>query len=353
MSESAESRYYSNVHETMLLIRRLALYLHSGIPLVRSLALMIEDARDTRILVALSLSIGKGRTLADALAQHPRAFPSYAIAIVRAGEASGTLARSLAQLAGILEARRALHAKIMGALAYPMIIVVATIGITSFLVLYAFPKIVPVFRGFHAVLPFSTRALLWFTDFCTQYGLYLFGLLSILSAGTVFLLRKPQVRMRAERLLLSLPLFGPLFVAYHIAQLARMLSMLLGSGMRIVPALALAEGASMSPTYRSALARSEQRVIQGMPLSEALVGYETAMPSFARQMIAAGEMTGSLAESFTIIAETYETDLDERSRMLASLIEPALMLVVGLVVGFVALAIITPLYRITQDLSLH
>jgi type II secretory pathway component PulF len=340
-----------SVRESSVLLRRLALYLRSGMPLMRALSLMEDGVREKQLCTALGGAIQEGSTLADALEQHPRAFPSLVGPLVRAGEASGTLAPTLAELALLLEARRALHAKLVSALIYPCLIVVATVGIALFLVLYAFPKIVPVFRGFRAALPLSTRILIALADGAERYGVFLLVLLVAMVAAGIYALRTPSIAAWVDRTLLRLPVLGGLVQAYHLAHLMRTLSGLLRSGMRLVPALTLTHQAVESPTYRTLIQNAEERVMHGVPLSEAL--RSPIMPVFVRQMLTSGEATGSLAESIALVSETYATELDERARTLTTLIEPVLMIGVGLVVGFIALAIITPLYRITEDLTLH
>lgn len=337
-------------------MRRLSLFLKAGIPIHTTFDLLTEGMKrpnSTHLLEIISGHIRTGRSLADGLALFPRTFDALAVGFIRMGEASGSLADHAGHVADLMQRRTALVRMIANAAIYPIIIMSATLGITGFLTLYAFPKILPLFRGFHRELPFSTRALIWITNLLTHHGLILLTLTVLSMVGVAYIQRFTTIRTIRDRLSLRFPLFGSMVVYYYTATIARTLSALLERGIPLMTATELVAASVMHTGYVAALMRIQTCVSEGKRISEELSARPDLFPSLITQMVQAGEMTGSVPESLRSCAHIYEQYLEERTRMLATLIEPALMIVMGVIVGFVALAIITPIYGLTQGLDLH
>lgn len=331
--------------------RRLSAFLSAGVPIVEALSLLREDARSgTYVLDTLITDVTEGRTLSSGFRRFPHALSSLSISLVEVGEQSGNLPDSLRHMAQTLERQQTLARKLMGALAYPAVIVSATLGISSFLVLYALPKIVPLFRGFGTELPFATRALIAIADFGAAYGLACIALATACGGTAIALLRRPRIRERFDRTLLALPLFGPLLRSYALAQASRTLNVLLDAGVSVVRALEFAGAASGNRAYAAALAASASAVLGGTPLASALREHPRCFPRAYVQMVGTGERTGSLPGTLGILEAQHEEEFAGASARLTALVEPALMIVMGCMVGFIALAIITPVYQITQDL---
>lgn len=335
--------------------KRLALYLHAGVPILEALVALGKDARNRHVsfvIQSLSRSVMQGQTLSTGLESFERSVGGFSISLIRVGESSGTLHETLAYLAQVLKKRKALRRKITGALIYPLIVILATLLISSFLALYAFPKIIPLFRGFHAALPLPTRILIFISDSVALHAFpILFGIVGFILL-TWRLMRIPRVAQWRDRTLLELPFLGAVFKAYYLATISQTLATLLASGVRILPALHQAARIASNRTYQEAIAAAAEQVASGSRLAGALGTAPLCFPSMVIQMIGTGESTGTLSESFESLAEQYEEELDDMSVRLTALIEPVLMIVMGLIVGFVALAIITPVYRITQDMTL-
>jgi len=270
--------------------------------------------------------------------------------MIEVGEQSGTLRESLSYLAIALKKQQALKGKLIGALIYPAIIVVTTCGICIFLILYAFPKIIPIFRGFGSALPFATRALIAVSDLLSKYGLIFILLLLLIGVIAFFLLRIPTLRSQYDFLVLRIPILGSLIQTYYLSSISRTLSTLLRTGIGIVPALELASATSRSKAYAESLISVRDRVLAGERIADSLSPYSVPFPRMYIQMVGTGERTGSLPNAFHQLSDHYEEEFDTASSTLATLIEPVLMIVMGLLVGFIALAIITPVYQITQDM---
>ncbi|HEY4489168.1 MAG TPA: type II secretion system F family protein [Candidatus Paceibacterota bacterium] len=334
------------------LYSRLSLYLRSGIPIRETLGLIYGSARkkgDIHILRQVEKAVLHGTSLEHALGSFPNAFPAFETHLIGIGEHSGSLPQNLAYLASLLVRRRTLVRKLRGALLYPCVIVLGTISVTSFLLLYTFPKIVPIFEGLNTPLPLSTRSLILISTLVTEHGLIVFLSFCTLSASIFWLTRLPQVPRYFERMTLRTPLLKELVRGYNLALISRTLSTLLASGITLVAALEHVGSGIRNKEYREALKDVGNRINEGRRLSVAFGVYTMLFPHTFVELIAAGESTGMLSSSLRTSAEAYEEELDESTRILATLIEPGLMIAMGLLVGFIAMAIITPIYSITQN----
>lgn len=342
--------------ERILFMRRLSLFLHAGIPIHAALGMIGEDSRrqaHARIVSAITDDIFSGKTLADALAQHPRTFDQFMVSFIRIGEASGALGEHAGHLATLLQKRAVLTRTMLGAAAYPFIIVCATLGITVFLTGYAFPKILPLFTSFHRVLPLPTRILITITEIVNHYGVAIGIMFGISICLGIYLLRYPKIRAARDSVLLRLPIFGILLRYYYAASIARILSSLLERGVPLLHALQLITQGLRHASYVTALIRIQDEIGSGRRISDGFASQQLLFPTILIQMARTGEMTGTLPESMRSCAQIYEEYLEERIRTLSTLIEPVLMILMGVLVGFVALAIITPIYGLTQGLDLH
>lgn len=344
---------FFGLSEQILFVRRLSVYLSAGIPILEALSLLRDSARTKSslyIMQSLVLAVSEGRSLSMGLRAFPGAMRPVGIAMIEIGEESGTLPRSLAQLAEALKKQTDLQRQLVGALIYPGIIVFSTLAISAFLSLYAFPKIVPLFRGFGTDLPLSTRILIFISDSVARYGWVLLLLCILTAACGWYLLKKPLVRLACDTFVLRIPLLGALVRTYLLARLSRILSTLLHSGSGIIRALELSEAVSVHGVYGARLKIAKGGVLSGERLSVSLKGAEQCFPTLYMHMIETGERTGTLPSALTILSEYYEEEFDAACARLATLIEPLLMIIMGLLVGFIALAIITPVYQITQGL---
>lgn len=349
-----EPRFFVfGLKEQILFARRLSVYLSAGIPILEALSLLLDSARSKSsryVLQSLVSKVSEGNSLSSALAAFPRSVRPVTIAMIKVGEETGTLPRSLAQLAIVLRKQASLQRQLVSAFIYPAIIVCSTLAISAFLSLYAFPKIIPLFRGFGSALPFSTRTLIFLSDAVATYGWILLLALPFMGAGVWYLYKKPHVRMFLDTSILRIPLVRTLVRTYLLAHLSRTLSTLLHSGSGIIRALELSEAVCGNLVYGLRLKHAKNEVLSGERLSASLAGSVHCFPVLYTQMVETGERTGTLPSALTLLSEYYEEEFDAVCTRLTTLIEPVLMILMGLLVGFIALAIITPVYEITQDL---
>jgi type II secretory pathway component PulF len=341
------------IKERIVFTKRLSLLLRSGIPIVQALFMLAEGVGSTsvtRITKSLCEDIEKGLPLSKALAKFEKHVGLFYINIVRIGELSGTLPENLDYIAQELKKKHELKKQVTGALIYPAIIICATLSITTLLILYIFPKILPVFLSLKTELPLSTRILMELSAFLSTYG---WALVIILMGGAIlfaFGLTRDSFRLQVDTLILRIPLFGSLSRYYNLANICRTLSILLKSDTRIVQAIDIASLSCPNKAYKRALAACANNVIAGQPLSIQFQQNPAFFPPLVTQMVRVGETTGGLSNSLLYLSDMYEEEIQTWTKNLTTILEPLLMLTMGLLVGFIAVSIITPIYGITQNL---
>lgn len=343
------------MREQSLFAKRLAMTLRSGVPLLQAL-MMLKTGSHSRssayILRHVCDDVSEGKTLSGALQRLGNTFSPLSVQIVRIGESSGSLRQNLEYLADELKKKQAIRKKITGALAYPAIILCATLGISIALTLSIFPKILPIFKSFKQQLPISTRILIAVSDFLQRDGIVLLGAVAIAGFAGMYLMRIRRIRAARDQCFLRVPILGGLVRAYNLANISRTMGLLLDTEIDIVSILEIVSESVGSLAYREALQALSQKVSHGGRMSEGMEA-SPLFPDLYGQMLRAGEETGSLAGSFAYLSLMYEEEIDDLSRNLTTLLEPVLMLVMGAVVGFVAISIIAPVYGITQNLTPH
>lgn len=332
-----------------LLARHLAIMLKSGLSLTESLHIVQDSAKGKlkSVLDHVLRSVTSGRSFAEALADHKKIFSGLFISAVHAGEVSGTLETNLEHLAVQLEKDRAIMSKVKGALVYPIIVLVATVVLSLVIAFFVLPQIIPLFIGLKMKLPVTTQMLIAFSLFVQQHGIpFLIGLI----AGTVFLLwffKRPFVRPVTHWFFLRIPIIKQITQSANLTRFSRTLGMLLKSGLRIDEALEIMKQTLENVYYKAALQELVLRVTKGSTLYEILTQYPVLFPSVLVHMVRVGEESGKLEDTLLYLGDYYESEVDAATKALSTAIEPALLIFIGLAVGFLALSIITPIYSIT------
>lgn len=333
--------------------KRLALLLRSGMPILKSVNMLKGQAKSKAskiILAALAKDVENGQYLHVSLERFRKIFGEFAINLIRVGELSGTLQENLAYLADELQKQQALRRKVIGSLVYPIFIVAATFGITGLLTFYVFPKILPVFKSFKFQLPLTTRILIFTSNFLLNHALAIFLVLVFVIVTIVLAMRSVKVRLWVDRQILRLPIFGPMFLSYHLVSFARTLGILLKGEALIVEAVQITAQTSASPVYRREFKIMSEKLTLGEKLSTHCLTQTKLFPESFTQMISVGEAAGNLSDTLLFLAEMYEAEVEEITKNMSSLIEPVLMIFMGVLVGFIALSIITPIYQLTSNL---
>lgn len=343
-----------SLKEQTLLIKRLAYLLTAGIPILESLNMLKRQAKSRskkKILESLVEDVAKGQFLSVALKKFKYIFGDLAINIIRVGETSGTLDENLRYLAEEMNKKQILRRKIISALIYPVFIMVASLGIVVLLTVYIFPKILPIFESLGSELPLSTKALIVISHFFINYGFITLGL--ILAGVVIFwiLFKKVSVfHNLVDKVLIVFPVSGKIMKSYNMSNICRTLGLLLKSDIRIVEAIRITGDSVKNTIYRKELKILEQKVTKGESMSPYLEERTQYFPEMVGQMIAVGERTGSLSDTLLYLAKLYEEEIDDITKNLSGVIEPLLMILMGVIVGFVAISVITPIYQITQSI---
>jgi len=336
------------------LTRQLATLVGAGLTIEGALTALIEQAeteRERQTVAALRSNIREGMSLAEAMGAFPQSFSELYRTLVGAGETSGKLSDVLLKLADYVEEQQTIQQKLITAMVYPVIVMLISFIVVVGLMLYVVPQVVGVFDSTKQTLPLMTEALLGLSKFLqlTWWLLLITGV-----AGVVFfraLMRREKYRRRLHQWLLRLPIFGRLIRVRESAQLAATLSILVGSGVPVLSAMNAGVGVVSNLPMREALARATIQVRDGVALSRALQSQQTKpalFPPVMLHLVASGEASGKLPETLNSAARQQQRELETRTARLAALIEPAMIVFMGVVVLMIVLAILLPIFELNQ-----
>lgn len=331
-----------------LFTRQLADLLESGLPLMRTLDVLREQMENPRlqeVLADLASQIRDGRSLSDALAIYPRVFSPLYVSMVRSGEVGGMLGEVLARLADFAEKEEELHVKMRSALAYPILILLVGMGTIAVLLMFVVPKLVLLFQEVGQILPLPTRVLIGLSQWFVSYW---WLVVSIAGLG-VFLVRRGGLsqgaRLAIDRIKLRLPVCGSLIKKVEIARFARSLATLLSHGVPILQGMQVVVQAAGNELLRGELQQIGEQLKGGDSLSQGM-RRGRIFPALVTHMVAVGEEAGSLDRSLFKIADTYEREADRAMKLMTSLVEPVMILIMGSLVGFIVIAMLLPIFEI-------
>lgn len=344
------------LQEQILFAKRLSLLVKAGVPILQALRMLHKQttSKGARyIFQHLASGVERGQNLGTTLrTSYYRLVGEFVVNIIEVGEVSGTLQENLHYLAEELQKKQALRRKVVNAMVYPAFIVIATVGIALLLTVYVFPKVLPIFNSFPSFeLPLTTKALIFISNTVTSYWYIILGVIVLLVIGFIVAMRREGFRFRFHQFKLRLPIIGNLLQSYYLAVNTRMMGVLLRSNIPIVKSVNITATAATNLYYRRALTDIAQQITKGDRLSAEMEKYPKLFPPITSQMVEVGESTGSLSQSLLFLAELYENEVDDKTKNLSAVLEPALMVFIGLMVGFVAISIITPIYTFTQSIK--
>ena len=336
--------------ELSLFTRQLASLLEASLPLEQAFTALLEQAERSYVrdlIASIRSEIMAGASLSDALAQHPRDFADIYRALVASGEQIGQLSRVLSRLADYIERRNSLVQKVRLAFTYPAIVTVVAFAIVIFLLTYVVPQIVSVFANTKQKLPLLTVIMLAISDFVRNYGLIMAGLVVALFWAWRTALKNPDVKLRWHRWLLTAPMYGKFERSLNTARFASTLAITTGSGVPILRALQTSRDTLSNVAMRAQVEEAAASVREGVGLARALSAHKH-FPPMLIHMIRAGEVTGELPAMLDRAANAQEQDLERRALTIAGLLEPALILAMGVVVLLIVLAVLMPIIEINQ-----
>lgn len=339
--------------ELVMMTRNLAAMLKAGLPLSRAISVIERQTTNPRmkgVMVQLREGINKGDPLHVGLAQFPTTFSRLYVAMVRAGEESGSLIDALRTIALQLERSSNLRKKIKGAMIYPAIVISVMVLIGVLMMIYVVPTLTETFIQLNIELPKSTQFIIGTSNFLTNHGLLALGIFVSVIAGFIAFKRTAIGARSLHFTYIHLPVIGNLVKQTNSAYTARTLSSLLSSGVDIISAIHITQDVLQNVYYKEVLAEAALHVEKGSPLSETFIAHEKLYPILVGEMILVGEETGQISQMLGELAEFYETEVEQKTKDLSTIIEPILMVVIGAGVGFFALAMIGPIYSISEGI---
>lgn len=333
--------------------RQLSTMVVAGLALPDALTILraqITNKTFADILVDIEHQIVGGGTLGDALAKYPKHFTPTYIALVRAGEASGTLDQVLTRLAETMEAQRDFQGKVKGAMIYPIIIVVGMIGVIFVMMTVVVPKLTELYTSMNIDLPITTKILIGVSNFFVAD----WWLMLLIIAGAVFGIRRWRQTKTGQHMIdsmmLKIPLFGDLQKKMILVEFTRTLGMLISSGIHILEGLTILKNTLGNVLFRDAVGEIAKKVERGFPLGDSF-GQYPVFPPIVSQMMKVGEETGKLDETLTKLSKYFQTESENLVKGLTAAIEPIIMVVLGLGVGFIVISVITPIYSLTSQIK--
>lgn len=334
--------------------RHLSIVIKAGLPLIDGLRIIRKQAGNGtfgKIIDYLIESVNSGQSLTHGLKHYSRIFENFFISIVQVGEVSGTLSQNLMYLSSELKKIKDLKNRLRSALIYPIILFIATVAISVFLTFYIFPKMIASFSQLGVKLPGTTLALIAILGFLKTYGIHLALAAVVIFITARFLLRVKSLRYALHKSFFYIPIISHLTVNMNIASASRILSILLKSGVKIVEAMNIVGDTFDNLVYKKAFQDAAEAVKRGTSIAEFMSGQNRIFPPIFSAMVDVGESTGNLEENLLYLSDYYTEEVDGSLKNLTSVMEPLLILFMGMIVGFVALSIVTPMYSISQGLS--
>ena len=335
--------------EMVLFTRSLATMVNSGLPLLQGIDIMIEQTESPNFkatLTQVGQDIEAGLTFSEALRNHPKAFSDLYSSMVKAGEASGDLDGILIQLAEYLEATEKLKREVRSAMTYPVIALVIVVLIAVGLLVFIVPKFQDIFNSLGGTLPLPTLFLIAASDVLREYALIVIGVLIAIGIGIKYYVATPMGRYQRDALMLKLPVFGVLFRKVAVSRFARTMSTLTRSGVPVLGALEIVERTIGNEVLGRAISNSQASIKAGATIAEPLAR-SGVFPLMVIRMIDVGEKTGSLDELLIKVSEFYDQQVEAMVASLTSLIEPLLILFLGVVVGGMVLALFMPIFQLS------
>ncbi len=345
-------RYFNRpkTRDVVIFTRQLSTLIEADIPLaegIRTLANQSDNPIFSKMIADISDKIEGGSSLSAAFAEHPKLFTQFYVKLIRAGEISGRLQQSLIYLADYLERNQAITSKVRNALAYPIFVIFAMVVVAIIMVVYVLPQLLVIFKEAGDIqLPITTRALIAVTDFANHYILLILVFIIIVVVGSLQWVRTPDGRIWWDKFKVRIPAFGIILKSLYLSRIAENMATLIKSDIAILDALRVTGDIVDNVVYRDILLHAEEEVRGGGSISDVFRQYKTQIPALMTSMIAIGERTGKMDFMLGHVSKFYRAESENRIESISSLIEPVLVVVLGLGVAVLVSSILLPLYSL-------
>lgn len=331
--------------------RNLGSMISAGLSMSRALSVMEGQGKNKKvknIIGKLRDEVNSGKTLSESMELFKNMFSPLVISMVKSGEQSGMLSEALRVVSTQMEKNYTLQKRVKGALMYPSVILLAMVIITIIMVTYVVPSLMKTFADLKLALPASTRFVLFVSNMAQNNGLYILLILSAIFGALYMWARRENGKKVLHYIVLKIPLIGNLIKEVNSARTARSLSSLIGSGVDVLEALRITKDIVQNVHYKKVIAKSVEEVEKGEPISKVFHENDNLYPLFFSEMIAVGEETGKIGEMLMGVATFYEEDVDQKTKDMSTVIEPFLMIIIAVGVGFFAIAMISPMYSLVN-----
>jgi len=352
--EGVKARFFAtSATDILIFLRQMSAMVNAGLPLLTALMNVIEQTRNLplrKILINLASDIRGGKSLSEAMQRYPRLFTDFHVNMIKAGEAGGMLGEVLERLADIGYEEREIKGKVNSAFAYPLLLISLSLLIVTALLVFVLPRFISIFQESGAELPLPTTVLLFISYVLRRYwyvpALGIFAIVFFTSKG----LQNQKRRYQIHNKIINLPVIGRLILIIAVSRFCKIMGALVKSGVPLLSALSVSEGLLGNQSLINSVSHVRQAVVGGMPFSESLK-VSGAFPVMAVQMIAVGESTGKLDDMLFQISDFYDREATLAIRTMSTLIEPVLLLVMGVITGFIALSVLLPIFNLVKVLK--
>jgi type IV pilus assembly protein PilC len=341
------------VMQKILFVHNLSIMVKAGLSIVDGLRILSEQVENKRlknVIAEVKGEVEKGKQLSEALVEHPEVFPPIYVSMIGAGETAGKMEEALTQVSTQMKKSHALASSIRGALIYPAVVLFAMGGIGVFMMVFVIPKILVMFTDMNVELPFSTKILIFVVNGLQHYGIFVvIAVVAFVVVWLRMLKTLPKFKAVIHESVLHLPIFGKVIKQINIARFTLTLSSLLQSSIPIIDAVKITSSVEGNVKYRDDLLASAEALKKGEPLSSALQRSPSRFPPMVVQMISVGEESGEVENMLKELATYYSDEVDNTMKNFSTIIEPVLILLLGLGVGFIAVSVIMPMYSLSQS----
>jgi type IV pilus assembly protein PilC len=334
----------------------LRVMIHAGLSMseaLNTLGLQAESRTFRRVILSIKSDVEAGKSLSSGLSKFPRSFPDIYRSMIEVGEMSGTLENVMDELTVQMKKDHKLRSKVKGAMTYPIVILIAMLGITIGLLIFVLPKLLGIFKDFgdDIKLPLATRILIGVSDFVQNNGLLTATAGIVIFASIAYFSRTSVGRNVFHYIFLRGPIIGPITKKVNLARFSRTISGLLRTDIPVVQSFNITSQVVNNVYYKRAILQAAENIKKGSTIAESMSNRDVIFPPLVVQMVAVGERSGTVDELLADIADFYEAQVDNVLDSLSSIIEPVLILILAFMVGGIALAVITPMYSLTQSIS--
>ncbi len=338
--------------DVVFFTRQLSSMLTAGLTLMqslRTLQLQMSDGKLKNIIGSVVIDIEDGNSFASALQKFPDTFDDLYVALIRAGESSGQLDKLLGRLADNLEKQQSIASQVKGALLYPIIVLIGMALVMVVIMVVVIPQLTPVYNQLHVQLPLPTLIVVYISNFMIHFWYILLIAIAVVTIAFMQWKKTQTGKILLDTIVLKLPVFGKLVHDTIITEVTRTLGLLSGAGILVVDALKQSADVANNIVYKNAILAVAKNVEKGVSVGESM-SYSSLFPPIVVEMVKVGEQTGKLDDSLTRVSAYYEQEVDARVKALTTLMEPFIIVFLGAGVGFLMLAVISPIYSLINNI---